>query len=123
MKYPSNEVYIMEGPAAYQEISEMNFRKIVSEGGSPAVVNFSSNWMGGAAMLHLLMEDLWAEYSAKIYFFCVDLEKNKLAKEFGIINTATICFFYNGEMVDQQVGLISKSKLRKKLEDFIKRLS
>ena len=123
MKYPSNEVYVLEGPAAYQKISEVNFRRIVGEGGSPAVVTFSSNWMGGAAMLHLLMEDMWAEYSNKAYFFCVDLEKSKLAKEFSIVNTATICFFYKGEMVDQQVGLVSKSKLRKKLEDFIQRLS
>lgn len=124
MKYiDRKEVYILEEPVGYQEISETNFRLIIQQEGKPAVVTFTGDWMGSATMLHLLMEDLWSEYKDKMYFFCVNLEKSTLAKEFGIMNTATVCFFNKGEIVDQQVGLVSKSKLRSKIEQFLHSLS
>lgn len=123
MKYLSKEVYILEGSFKHAEISETEFRKIILEQGNPAVVTFSSDWMGGAAMLNLIMEDLRFEYKEKAQFFWVNIERSQLATEFCITNTATICFFNNGEMTDQQIGLVSKDKLRKKVEKFIQRVT
>jgi len=122
MKYVTNEVYVLEGPTGYQEISEEDFRTVVQKEGKPAVVTFTGEWMGSSSMLHLIMEDIWSEYKDKVYFFCVSLGKNTLATEFGILNTATICFFKDGELIDQQVGLVSKSKIRTKLEYFLQTL-
>lgn len=123
MKYLSKEVYILEGPFKHEEISETEFRKIILQQGHPAVVTFSSDWMGGAAMLDLIMEDLRSEYKEKVQFFWVNMDKSQLATEFGITNTATICFFCKGEVIDQQIGLVSKDKLRKKVETFIQNIA
>ena len=123
MKYVSKQVYILEESIGYQEISESDFRLMVQKEGKSAVVIFTGDWMGSASMLHVIMEDLWTEYKDKLYFFRVNLDKNTLATEFGILNTATVCFFCRGEIVDQQVGLVSKSKLRNKIDQFLQTLS
>jgi|GEM_PF-2537203 thioredoxin-like negative regulator of GroEL len=120
MKYLSKEIYVLEGPASYQEISEEFFRKTVLKEGNPAIVTFSGDWMGSAAMLHLIVEDLCAEFKEKAHFYCINLQKSKLADELGIGYVATVCFFYKGEMLDQQIGLVAKTKLREKIEQFIK---
>ncbi len=119
MKYVSNQVYVLEEPAGYQEISESDFRRIVQEEGQPAIVTFTGDWMGSSTMLFLLMEDLWTEFRDKLHFFYINLEKNALTNEFGILTTATVFFFCRGEIRDQQVGLIAKSKMRSKIEQFI----
>lgn len=123
MKYINKELYVLESPATYQQVSEDEFRALILQQGKPAIVTFLGEWMGSAAMLRMIIEDLCEEYRDQLSFFCVSLEKLKLIAEFGIQNTATVCFFHQGQIIDQQVGLVSKIKLRQKIEEFLKTLS
>ncbi|MFN7119040.1 MAG: thioredoxin family protein [Saprospiraceae bacterium] len=120
MKYVSKQVYILEESIGYQEISESDFRLVVQKEGKSAVVIFTGDWMGSASMLHVIMEDLWTEYKDKLYFFRVNLDKNTLATEFGILNTATVCFFAGVKSLTNRLVWYLKANCETRLINFCK---
>lgn len=106
---------VLKSSPEYQKVTDAEFEQKVLEEGLPAVVVFAAEWMGGAMIIHAIIERLSQLYEG-VCFFHMDLGESKLAREFVVDHTITILFFNDGEMVDHQIGLTSKAGLKKKIE-------
>lgn len=91
-------------------ITDANYAEIESAG-LPYVLDFSATWCGPCKKICPILKDLAAEYDGKVNVgFCDVDECEELTGKFGIRNVPTVLFFKNGEIVNKQVGAVSKDK-------------
>ena len=67
-------------------------------------------------MIAPIVDELAAEYEGKVVIGKCDVEANdEIAMKYGVRNIPTILFIRNGEVVDKQVGAVSKNVLAEKI--------
>ena len=102
------------------ELTDSNFEENVINSDKPALVDFWAVWCGPCRMVGPLVEELATEYDGKAVVGKVDVDNNpETAAKFGIRNIPTILFMKGGEIVDKQVGAVSKDVLKQKLDAMI----
>lgn len=83
-----------------------------------AVVDFSAGWCGPCQMLAPVLEELSDEMAEEADFFNADADENmELVREYRVVNIPALFIFKNGEKTAQQVGFLSKEKLKKWIEE------
>jgi len=99
------------------ELTDKNFQEKVKNSDQVALVDFWAEWCGPCRAIGPIVEELSNDYQGKAVIGKVNVDENPgISQEFGIRNIPTILFFKNGEVVDKQVGAVSKSALEKKLQ-------
>ncbi len=99
-----------------KEITNENF-KTTLESNSIVVFDFWAPWCGPCKMLSPVLDELEQELAGKVVFGKVNVDDNmELSTEYGIMNIPTILFFKNGELVERNVGVATKSKLKEMIE-------
>ncbi len=99
------------------ELTDANFEENVINSDKPALVDFWAVWCGPCRMVGPLVEEIANEYDGKAVVGKVDVDNNpETAAKFGIRNIPTILFMKGGEIVDKQVGAVSKDVLKQKLD-------
>lgn len=99
------------------ELTDANFEENVINSDKPALVDFWAVWCGPCRMVGPLVEEIANEYEGKAVVGKVDVDNNpETAAKFGIRNIPTILFMKGGEIVDKQVGAVSKDVLKQKLD-------
>jgi len=99
------------------ELTDSNFEENVINAEKPALVDFWATWCGPCRMVGPLVEELSNEYDGKAVVGKVDVDNNpEIAQKYGIRNIPTLLFIKNGEVVDKQVGAVSKDVLAQKLD-------
>ncbi|MCU0431188.1 MAG: thioredoxin [Cytophagaceae bacterium] len=98
------------------EITDANFDEVLKSD-KPVLVDFWAEWCGPCKMIGPIVEELAGDYDGKVVIgkMDVDMNSNTPAK-FGIRSIPTLLVFKNGQIVDKQVGAVSKSTLAAKLE-------
>ena len=97
-------------------ITDSNVEGILNEG-KPVVIDFWAPWCGPCKMVGPIVDELSEEFKDQITIGKCDVdENNDLPAKYGIRNIPTILFFKNGEVVDKQVGAVSKAALTDKVK-------
>ena len=99
-----------------QEFTDDNFDEVVLKSDKPVLVDFWAEWCGPCRMVGPLVEEIANEYKGKFLVGKVNVDHNAaISAKYGIRNIPTILFIKNGEVVDKQVGAVSKTVLSEKL--------
>ncbi|MCX6295548.1 MAG: thioredoxin [Bacteroidetes bacterium] len=99
------------------EITDANFDELVAKSTKPVLLDFWAEWCGPCRMVGPVVEELSKDYGDTAVIGKVNVDNNaNISAMFGIRNIPTILFFNGGEVVDKQVGAVSKSVLDAKLK-------
>ena len=71
-------------------------------------------------MVAPIVDELAAEFEGKVLIGKCDVEDNdEITMKYGVRNIPTIVFIKGGEVVDKQVGAVSKDVLKAKIENLL----
>ncbi|WP_456329898.1 thioredoxin [Archaeoglobus sp.] len=81
------------------------------------VVDFWAEWCMPCRMIAPVVEELAKEYAGKVVFGKLNTDENPtIAARYGISAIPTMIFFKKGKPVDQIVGALPKSELKRWVE-------
>ncbi len=103
------------------EITDATFQDEVVNSDVPVVIDFWAEWCGPCKMIAPIVEELAGEYEGKVKFAKMDVDSNpSTPMQFGIRGIPTLLIFNGGENpVDQVVGAVPKSMLKKRVDEAI----
>ena len=94
------------------EIDDSVFDAEVLKSDKPVLIDFWAPWCGPCRAISPLVEDLASEFGDKIKFVKCNVDDNPVTPgKFGIRSIPTLMFFKDGNVVDQVIGIVAKSKL------------
>ncbi len=98
------------------KITNENYAEVLASG-KPVVIDFWAEWCGPCRMISPIVEELAEEYEGKVVIGKCDVDDNDdIVAEYKVRNIPTIVFIKGGEVVDKQVGAISKDALKAKVD-------
>ena len=98
------------------EITDANFDEVIKTD-KPVLVDFWAEWCGPCKMIGPVVEELAGEYEGKVVIGKLDVDSNhEISAKYGIRSIPTLLVIKNGQVVDKQVGAVSKAVLSQKLE-------
>ena len=101
-------------------VTDSSFDEEVIQADTPVLVDFWADWCAPCKMIAPIVEELAGEFDGKIKFTKLDVDSNpKSASSYGIRGIPAMLIFNEGEPVVQVVGAVSKSVLKKRLEQAI----
>lgn len=95
------------------ELQDNTFTKEVKLSEKPVVlVDFYATWCGPCQMMHPIVDELSEEFDyVKVCRINVD-EAPRMAARYGVISVPTFLVFHNGQIVNMQIGMLSKDELK-----------
>lgn len=98
-------------------VTDNNFDQEVLKSDKPVLVDFWAEWCGPCRMIAPAVEELADEYSGKAKITKLDVDNNpQVSIKYNIRSIPSLLIFKNGQVVDQIVGAVPKSHLKKQLE-------
>jgi thioredoxin 1 len=99
-------------------LSDAEFDNVVLKSDIPVMIDFWATWCGPCRMIAPIVEELANEYEGKIKVCKLDVDNNQqTALKYGIRSIPMLLFFKNGEVADQLLGAVPKSKIVERLEN------
>ncbi len=78
-----------------------------------ALVDFWAEWCGPCRMIGPSIDELAAEYGAKLKGAKVDVDRStEITSKYGIRSIPCLILFKDGKQIDQRVGAQSKAQLK-----------
>ncbi len=98
-------------------ITKENFEQEVLKADKPVLVDFWATWCGPCQMLGPIIAQIAEEQEGKIVVGKVNVdEQQELAVKFNVMSIPTLLVFKNGEVVNQGIGFMDKSRVEALLQ-------
>jgi thioredoxin 1 len=99
------------------ELTDANFDADVLKSDIPVLVDFWAPWCGPCRQIAPSIEALAVEYAGKLKFGKLNIDEHEqTAAKFGIRSIPTLLIFKNGEIANQLVGALPKSKIAEQID-------
>lgn len=96
-------------------ITDVNFQEVL-QSKLPVLVIFETDWSGSAHILAPVMKYLAEKYKGKLKVGKFNLADNKMIpKKYGILEMIAILLFKNGELVNQNFGMVDRETLEEQV--------
>lgn len=98
-------------------LTEATFDTEVAKRPGVLMVDFWAGWCAPCRAIAPTLDEIVRESAGKVSLAKVNVDENPgLAARYGIRSIPTILFMKDGKILDQVVGAIPKSQLKKKLD-------
>jgi thioredoxin len=98
-------------------VTDGDFDQQILKSDIPALVDFWAAWCGPCRTVGPVVEELAGEYKGKIKVAKLDGDSNKeIASKYGVRGIPTLMLFKDGQVVDQIVGAVPKSRIKELLD-------
>ncbi len=99
-------------------ITDAEFESSVLQSDKPVILDFWAEWCQPCKMLSPTVEAIAGEYEEKIKVGKLNVDDNpNIATKYGIRGIPTLLFFKGGEVVQQMVGVKSKTEIKKVIDE------
>lgn len=97
--------------------TDQNFDSEVLRSDIPVLVDFWAVWCGPCKMIAPVVEEIAGEYAGKIKVGKLNVDDNgNTAMRYQIRGIPTLLVFKGGQVVDQIVGAVGKTQIRKTID-------
>ena len=99
-------------------VTDAEFESTVLQSDKPVVLDFWAEWCQPCKMLSPIVEEIAGEYEDTVKVAKLNVDDNpNTATKYGIRGIPTLLFFKGGQMVQQLVGVKSKSEIKKIIDE------
>ena len=94
------------------EVTDSSFEQEVLQSDLPVLVDFWAPWCGPCRAIAPVVEELSADYGAKLKVAKCNVDDNpKIPGKYGIRAIPTLIIFKNGNVSEQITGAVAKSQI------------
>jgi len=101
-------------------VDATNFEDEVINSDIPVLIDFWAQWCVPCKMIGPILEEIAEEYSGRIKVVKINVdEAGDIATRYSIISIPTLMLFKSGEVINQQVGAVSKQTIEGLFRDLL----
>jgi len=103
-------------------LNDDNFQETIKkaqEDGQPVFVDFYAEWCGPCKMAAPIVDKLAGEYNGKAVIAKVNVDENKVARDYGVMSIPTVVIIKNGEEIDRKIGFPGEDGYKEMIDQAI----